>query len=333
MIEAAAAALAGPFGWALLAGLVFLAFLIGRAGRAAPDEPALAPRIEQLAASVEGQGARLEQTVGTEARRSAAAIAALSARLASVEGAEARLGVLAREVRSLTEALAGPRGRGVFGEAQLAAILRDRLPPVLVLLQHRLGNGTIVDAALRLADPPGLVPIDSKFPLDAFRALRASTDEEARSAALRRFAADLRRHLGAVAEKYLIPGETASFAILFVPSEAVHAAILSDLPALVEEAVARRVLVLSPSGLSVLLDVLLSLAASAPSDETAAAALREAAGMAEEARRIMARAEQISRSLDRLREDVRAIDAAAHALALRAGRIEARQAPRNGDGA
>lgn len=300
-------------------GAFVLTLLLGRRS----DDAGIAGRIDALAASAEAQSERIERTVTAETRRTASAVHALSARLAVVEGAEARLGGLTREVRALTQALAGPRGRGVFGEAQLAAILRDRLPPALVALQQRLGNGTIVDALLRLPDPPGPVGIDSKFPLDAFRALRAAADEEARGHASRRFATDLRRHIGAVADKYVIPGETAKFALLFVPSEAVHAALLSEHPALVEEAAQRRVLVVSPSGLSVLVGVLLSLGSAAPSDAVAASALREGLGMAEEARRIMERAETLGRALDRLREEVRAIDAAAHALSARAARIEA----------
>src|SRR3546814_11034577 len=100
----------------------------------------------------------------------------------------------------------------------------DTLPPSAYAFQATLGNGRRADCLLQLPNPPGAIAIDSKFPLESYEALRnAGSDEALIAAARRAFVTDLRRHVLDIAQRYIIPGETADSALLFLPRGAVAA--------------------------------------------------------------------------------------------------------------
>ncbi len=86
--------------------------------------------------------------------------------------------------------------------------------------RRQLSNGKRADCLIHLPNPPGPIAIDSKFPLESWLALREAADDTARTLALRRLTADVQKHVKDVAERYIIPGETAEGALIFVPSEA-----------------------------------------------------------------------------------------------------------------
>ena len=104
--------------------------------------------------------------------------------------------------------------------------------------------------------PPGPIAVDSKFPLEAWAAWQDAATPATRDLARRRFANDVRKHVDDIARKYLIAGETAEGALMFVPSEAVHAALHADLPDLVAEAARRHVHIVGPSTLWAVLNTM-----------------------------------------------------------------------------
>ena len=171
-------------------------------------------------------------------------------------GIEARLRPmddLALQLGHLQEMLSNRQARGAFGEMQLREIILAALPENLVGFQETLSNGTRVDCLLKLDYPPGPLAIDSKFPLEGFRAFRAATEDAARQAALRQMKADTKKHVLAIKERYIIAGETAELALLFVPSEAVYSEIHASLPEIVEESHHARVMFVSPGTLMALI--------------------------------------------------------------------------------
>ena len=93
--------------------------------------------------------------------------------------------------------------------------MRDALPENAFDFQATLGNGRRVDCLLRLPNPPGPIAIDSKFPLEAYRRLTSAANDAERDAAKRLLENDVKKHIQDIAEKYIIPGETAESAILF----------------------------------------------------------------------------------------------------------------------
>lgn len=123
---------------------------------------------------------------------------------------------LTKASQTLQQVLGGAKSRGALGELGLERLLEDALPRAAFEMQYRFSTGDIVDAVVRTGDR--LVPIDSKFPLDAYRRM-TEAGEDAR----REFAQAVRKHADAISSKYILPGEnTLDLALMFVPSEAVY---------------------------------------------------------------------------------------------------------------
>ena len=174
--------------------------------------------------------------------------------LSRIDEAQKKITELSGNVVSLQEVLTDKRSRGAFGEVQLAGLVRNVMPEGSFELQATLSNGRRVDCLLRLPDPTGRVPIDAKFPLESYQRMQdLDLGETERKAAASQFRRDIRKHIGDIAGKYLIPGETADGAVMFIPAEAVFAEIHAHFPDLVEEAQRARVWMVSPTTLMAVL--------------------------------------------------------------------------------
>jgi DNA recombination protein RmuC len=121
------------------------------------------------------------------------------------------------------------------------------LPASMVEEQKTLGNGKKVDCLIKLPEPTGSIPVDAKFPLEGFQKLLEAGGVDERKEALRQCSRDIRTHVDDIAEKYLIPGETADIALMFIPSEAVYGDIHAHLEDVVDYAWSRRVFMVSPT--------------------------------------------------------------------------------------
>jgi DNA recombination protein RmuC len=169
-------------------------------------------------------------------------------RLATIDEAQKKIDGLATNVVGLRDLLGDKRARGAFGEVQLEVLVRNVLPPQAYAMQHSLTTGARVDCALFLPPPTGTVAVDSKFPLENFQRMCApGVSEVERAAAAREFKLDVRRHIDAIADKYIVPEETSDGALMFLPAEAVFAEIHAHHPDLVAHAQARRVWIVSPT--------------------------------------------------------------------------------------
>ena len=175
-------------------------------------------------------------------------------RLSLIDQAQKKITELSTNVVSLQAVLADRTSRGTFGEVQLEALVANMMPSASFQMQFSLSNGKRVDCMLFLPEPTGNVPIDSKFPLENYRRkVDASLADETRKQATRDFARDVQIHIDDVASKYILPGETADGAVLFIPAEAVFAEIHSAHPELVERAQRLRVWLTSPTTLMAVL--------------------------------------------------------------------------------
>ena len=174
--------------------------------------------------------------------------------LSRIDEAQKKITELSGNVVSLQEVLTDKRSRGAFGEVQLAALVRNVMPEDSFELQATLSNGKRVDCLLRLPDPTGKVPIDAKFPLESYQRMQDFDLPDAqRATAATQFRRDIRKHIGDIAGKYLIQGETADGAVMFIPAEAIFAEIHAHFPELVEEAQRARVWLVSPTTLMAVL--------------------------------------------------------------------------------
>jgi DNA recombination protein RmuC len=170
----------------------------------------------------------------------------LNERLAVIDNAQKNITALASQVTSLQNVLANKQTRGAFGQWRMEAIVQDGLPKGAYEFQYTLSNRSRPDCCVFLPDKRPLV-IDSKFPLEAVTAYRDAKSDDERKAAVQRVRADVGRHVADIAEKYLIPGETHEFALMFVPSESVYAELCDSFDDLVQKAYRARVVVVSPA--------------------------------------------------------------------------------------
>jgi DNA recombination protein RmuC len=176
-------------------------------------------------------------------------------RLATIDEAQKKIGDLTVNVVSLQELLGDKKARGAFGEVQLEALVQNALAPDAYEFQCQLASGVRADCVLKLPEPTGRVAVDSKFPLENYHRMFDGTLGDAeRKAATALFKQDIKRHVDAIAGKYIVPGETADGAVMFVPAEAVFAEIHAYHPDLVGYAQGKRVWIVSPTTLMAVLN-------------------------------------------------------------------------------
>ncbi len=179
--------------------------------------------------------------------RTARSLGELHTRLEAIDKAQSNIEKLSGDVLSLQDILSNKQTRGAFGEIQLNDIVSQALPADAYEFQVTLSNGKRADCLIKLPNPPGSIVIDSKFPLEAYEALRnATTDAEARAAGAQMKTA-IRAHIKAISERYIVEGETADGALMFLPSEAVYAELHANFSEVVREGFAARVWIVSPT--------------------------------------------------------------------------------------
>ena len=200
---------------------------------------------ERLADVARRVGESLEKT----SQKAQTSMAEMKERLAVIDAAQKNITKLSSQVDLLQGILANKQARGAFGEIRLNDLVKDVLPSSAYDIQATLSNGKRVDCLIKLPNPPGSISIDAKFPLESYHALREAGDDIARKKAVQRFGTDIKNHLRDIAEKYILPGETAETALMFLPSEAVYGEIHANFPDLVEMSFRARVLIVSPSTL------------------------------------------------------------------------------------
>lgn len=138
------------------------------------------------------------------------------------------------------------QARGTFGERQLADLVADIMPPETYAFQVVMDTGVRPDCVIRLPYPPGDMIIDSKFPLESFNRMQSDAND---GAARKQFELDVRKHIDAIAEKYIIPGKTADSAMMFIASESIFETLHREFPGAIEYAARRKVFIVSPSTL------------------------------------------------------------------------------------
>lgn len=218
----------------------------------------LEQRFEQLTKVTDSRlteiGGQVERRLQEGFKETTATFADVQRRLALIDQAQRHIQELSGHVVSLREILADKRSRGAFGEVQLAALIRNVLPENAFAFQKDLANGTRADCILFLPPPTGNVVIDAKFPLENYTRLTApDLPAGERERATRLFKADVRRHIQDIAEKYVLAGETAEGAVMFIPAEAIFAEIHAHHPDLVDLAWRSRVWLTSPTTLMAIL--------------------------------------------------------------------------------
>ncbi len=231
----------------------------------------------------------------------------LKARLATITAAQENITKLSAQVVGLQDVLANKQARGAFGETLLSDQIQNTLPPSAYKFQAKLSNGKIADCLLKLPNPPGSIAIDSKFPLESYHLLRAAKDDSSRLSARRSFGTDISKHVHDIAEKYIVPGETAESALMFLPSEAVYAELHAELPDIVEKSHRLRVYIVSPTTLMATLNTIRAVLKDAKMREQSGLIQREVQIMGDDIARLDDRANNLQRHFEQANEDLRQI--------------------------
>jgi DNA recombination protein RmuC len=264
---------------------------------------------------------RVGQSMEQSTRNTMDSLRVLHERLGIIDNAHKNLTDLTTQVTTLRDVLANKQSRGAFGQARMEAIVQDGLPKGSYEFQFTLSSGKRPDCVVFLPDQRPLC-IDAKFPLEAMSALHdARTDEQKRSAS-QRLRADVMKHVGDIADKYLIAGETQDTALMFVPSESIYAEIHDSFDDVVQKAYRARVVLVSPSLLMLAIQVMQQILRDARMRDAADQIRTEVLNLGDDLDRLRERVLKLQKHFSDVNEDVRQILISADKIEKRAGRIE-----------
>ena len=264
--------------------------------------------------------ARLSESLGSSAKETSKTIAELRERLVKIDEAQKNLAELSTRVVGLQDILANKQARGAFGELQLENLVQSVLPASAYQLQATLSNRMRVDCLIRLPRPPGDICVDAKFPLESYRLLRDAVDGQ-RAAALKAFAADVSKHVGDIASRYIIEGETAEGALMFLPSEAVYAELHASCGEVVEKANRARVYIVSPTTLWAVLHTMRAVLKDVRMREQAHVIQKEVATLLGDVLRLDDRTRKLQQHFGQVSEDVREIRISTEKIVARGQKI------------
>ena len=264
--------------------------------------------------------ARLGESLTASTNTTAEHLQNLHARLAVIDSAQKNITDLATQVTSLQQVLGNKQSRGAFGQAQMEAIISDRLPKDCFDFQATLSNRARPDCCIYLPGSPTLV-IDAKFPLEAVTAFREATNEEEKKAAMARVRQDVSKHIADIAEKYLLPGETQDMALMFVPSESIYCDLYDSFDDLFQKAYRAKVTIVSPSLLMLAVQVIQQIRKDAKMREAADRILKEVGLLVTDVQRLKDRVENLDKHFGQAEKDIEQIVISADKILSRGQKI------------
>ncbi len=264
--------------------------------------------------------ARVGETLQTSTKNTTDHLQQLHSRLAVIDGAQKNITELASQVTSLQSVLSNKQSRGAFGQGRMEVIIQDGLPKGCYEFQFTLSNRSRPDCVIFLPDQRPLV-IDAKFPLEAVNAFRDAKSDDERKLAAARLRADIGRHVGDIATKYLIPGETQDLAMMFVPSESVYAELYDSFDDVVQKAYRSKVMIVSPSLLMLAINVVQQIQKDARMREAADKIHAEVGHLMDDIKRLQERVLRLQQHHGQAGEDLRQILISAEKVEKRGTRI------------
>lgn len=233
-------------------------------------------------------------------------------RLTKIDEAQKKIDSLSSEIVSLQSVLTDKKTRGIFGEVNLNYILTSVFGEKrgsIYDIQHTMSNGSIADSILFAPEPLGTICIDSKFPLENYEKMTDKNLSVAeREAATKLFKMDVKKHIDAISSKYIIPGETAEEAIMFLPAEAIFAEINAYHPDLLTYSYNKKVWITSPTTLMSTLTIIQVVLKNMERDKYAQVIHVELNKLSREFMKYRERWDKLSRSIDTVTKDIKDIN-------------------------
>ena len=258
----------------------------------------------------------------TSAKTTANSLGELQQRLVTIDKAQDTIQKLSGDVLSLQDILANKQTRGAFGEIQLQEIVSKALPSDAYTWQATLPNGKRADCLIHLPNPPGPIVIDSKFPLEAYEALRNATTELDTKDAIKFMRTSVKAHIKAISEKYILEGTTADGAIMFLPSEAVYAELHSNFPELIREGFEARVWIVSPTTCMATLNTMRAILKDARMREQSGAIRTALRQLHRDVELVVDRVDKLNTHFNQARKDIEGISTAAERAGKRAHKLD-----------
>ncbi|HEX4533847.1 MAG TPA: DNA recombination protein RmuC [Rhizomicrobium sp.] len=329
---------------AVVAAAAILAFALTR--KAAPVAAPADPRLDSVMAAqgeiagrfqqtVEAQAAlqrtlserldalnkRLGESLHDSAEKTAATLGSIGERLNVIDEAQKNIAALSGQVVSLQEILSDKQTRGAFAQDRMEAIVRDQLAPSLYDFQFTLSNGLRPDCIIRIPDAKAVIVVDSKFPHEAFEALRAAGEDE-RKLVSARLKTDVQKHVNDISSKYVIPGETQTPAIMFVPSESIYAELHVSFSELMQKARRQNVVIVGPNIFMLAIGTIQSLMRDAKMREKAHEIQKEVGALLKDAQLLGDRVGELRKHFNKTSDDIGEIEKPMKRVLARAANIE-----------
>tara|TARA_R100000005_G_C4998027_1_gene204745 strand:+ start:1068 stop:2249 length:1182 start_codon:yes stop_codon:yes gene_type:complete len=265
---------------------------------------------------------RLGDSLNQSAEKTGQSLSELQARLAVIDKAQNNLTELSTQVVGLQDILANKQARGAFGEIQLYDLVKSALPPSAYEFQVTLPNNKRADCLIKLPNPPGPIVVDAKFPLESFHMMRQAESEAEKTQAARAFSSAMQKHIADISEKYILEGETAESALLFLPSEAVYAELHASFPAILEKSYKSRVWIVSPTTLMATLNTVRAVLKDSQMRAQAGVIQKEIGILLKDIERLDARVGNLSKHFVQAGNDIEQIKTSSRKVSSRAERIE-----------
>ena len=285
----------------------------------AVSQSAMLQVMEQRLAEVTRQ---MGESLHGTSTRTARSLGELQQRLETIDKAQANIEKLSGNVLNLQDILANKQARGAFGEIQLNDIVQKALPADAYTMQATLSNGTRADCLIHLPNPPGPIVIDAKFPLEAYEALRRAENPRQLAEAQSLLRSAVRVHIKAISEKYILDGETADGALMFLPSEAVYAELHANFPEVVRDGFTARVWIVSPTTCMATLNTMRAVLKDARMREQAGAIRTALRQLHRDVEIVVERVDKLNTHFNQARQDLDGISTAAERAGKRAARLD-----------
>ena len=229
-------------------------------------------------------------------------------RLSKIDEAQKKIETLSTDIVGLESILTDKKTRGIFGEVNLKHILSSvfgERNDSIYRMQYTLSTGVIADSVLFAPEPLGTIAIDSKFPLEHYQMMvDKKLSPDMRENYEKMFKQDMKKHIDAISSKYIIPGETADQAILFLPAEAIFAEVNAYHPDIIEYAYKKRVWITSPTTLISTLTVIEMIIKNMERDKYTSIIHEELNKLGLEFARYRERWDKLARSIQTVNKDV-----------------------------